>query len=101
MEAAMDPYPKEAHDDYFAALLERGIVGALGLVILISGMLVRTGSLLRRGAEPLGGVLRNPQALAAGVAGTMTTMAVYELLHVRHVWALFALVAVAAAWERR
>jgi hypothetical protein len=101
MEAAMDPYPKEAHDDYFAALLERGIVGALGLVILISGMLVRTGSLLRRGAEPLGGVLRNPQALAAGVAGTMTTMAVYELLHVRHVWGLFAIIAVAAAWERR
>jgi O-antigen ligase len=101
MEAAMDPYPKEAHDDYFAALLERGIVGALGLVILISGLLVRTGSLLRRGAEPLGGVLRSPQALAAGVAGTMTTMAVYELLHVRHVWGLFAIVAVAAAWERR
>jgi O-Antigen ligase len=101
MEAAMDPYPKEAHDDYFAALLERGIVGALGLVVVISGLLVRTGALLRRGTEPLGGVLRNPQALAAGVAGTMTTMAVYELLHVRHVWALFAIVAVAAAWERR
>jgi O-antigen ligase len=101
MEAAMDPYPKEAHDDYFAALLERGIVGTVGLVILMSGLLVRTGSLLRRGAEPLGGVLRAPQALAAGVAGTMTTMAVYELLHVRHVLGLFAIVACAAAWERR
>jgi O-antigen ligase len=101
MEAAMDPYPKEAHDDYFAALLERGIVGTVGLVILISGLLVRTGALLRRGAEPLGGVLRAPQALAAGVAGTMTTMAVYELLHVRHVLGLFAIVACAAAWERR
>jgi O-Antigen ligase len=101
MEAAMDPYPKEAHDDYFAALLERGIVGALGLVILICGLLIRTGSLLDRGAGPPGGVIRNPQALAAGVAGTMTTMAVYELLHVRHVWGLFAIVAVAAAWERR
>jgi O-antigen ligase len=101
MEAAMDPYPKEAHDDYFAALLERGIIGAVGLLILITGLLVRTGSLLRPGAEPLGGVIRSPQALAAGVAGTMTTMAVYELLHVRHVWGLFAIVAIAAAWERR
>ena len=101
MEAAMDPYPKEAHDDYFAALLERGVVGAVGLLILISGLLIRTGSLVRRGVEPLGGVIRAPQALAAGVAGTMTTMAVYELLHVRHVWGLFAIVAVAAAWERR
>jgi O-antigen ligase len=101
MEAAMDPYPKEAHDDYFAALLERGILGAVGLLILISGLLVRTGSLLRRGAELPGGVIRAPQALAAGVAGTMTTMAVYELLHVRHVWALFAVVAVAAVWERQ
>jgi len=101
MEAAMDPYPKEAHDDYFAALLERGIVGAVGLLILITGLLIRTGSVLRRGAEPLGGVIRSPQALAAGVAGTMTTMAVYELLHVRHVWGLFAIVAIAAAWERR
>jgi hypothetical protein len=101
MEAAMDPYPKEAHDDYFAALLERGIIGAVGLVILVSGLLIRTGSLLRRGAEPLGGLLRAPHALAAGVAGTMTTMAVYELLHVRHVWGLFAIVAIAAARERR
>jgi O-Antigen ligase len=101
MEAAMDPYPKEAHDDYFAALLERGIVGAVGLLILISGLLVRTGGLLRRGTAPLGGVLRSPQALAAGVAGTMVTMTVYELLHVRHVWALFAVVAAASARGRR
>jgi hypothetical protein len=101
MEAAMDPYPKEAHDDYFAALLERGVIGAVGIFVLMSSLVLRTSSLVRRGTEPVGGVLRSPQAMAAAVAGTMTTMTVYELLHVRHVWGLFALVAVAAAWERR
>lgn len=101
MEAAMSPYPKEAHDDYFAALLERGVVGAVGILVLTSGLLVRMGRLVRQGPSRLGEVLPAPHALAAGVAGTLTTMAVYELLHVRHVWALFALVAVAAASERR
>jgi hypothetical protein len=101
LEAAQVPYPKEAHDDYFAALLERGLIGAVGLAILIASLVARTGSLIRRRSEPFGAaVLPVPTALVAAVAGTMVTMTVYELLHVRHVWALFAIVAACAIWGR-
>jgi O-Antigen ligase len=101
LEAAQDPYPKEAHDDYFAALLERGLIGAVGLAVVIASLVTRTGSLVRRTAEPFGrAVLPVPSALVAAVAGTMVTMTVYELLHVRHVWALFATIAACSIWGR-
>jgi O-antigen ligase/polysaccharide polymerase Wzy-like membrane protein len=100
LEAAQVPYPKEAHDDYFAALLERGLIGAVGLAILIASLVTRTGSLIRR-AQPFGpAVLPTPSALVGAVAGTMVTMTVYELLHVRHVWGLFATVAACSIWGR-
>jgi hypothetical protein len=99
--AAQVAYPKEAHDDYFAALLERGLIGAVGLAIFIPSLVTRTASLIRRTAEPFGAaVLPAPNALVAAVAGTMVTMTVYELLHVRHVWALFAMVAACSVWGR-
>ena len=99
--ASMAPYPKEAHDDYFASLMERGLIGALGLMVLLASALIRGGTLLRRtvGAG-VGSVLSRPHAVVSALIGTMITMTVFELLHVRHVWALFALVAAASLWER-
>lgn len=102
LEAGMAPLVKEAHDDYMAALTERGAIGALGLVLLLGSILVRAGAVARtppgsRPDEPL----VNPNALVGALAGTLVTMTVYELLHTRHVWTLFSLVAAQAIWGRK
>jgi O-antigen ligase len=98
---AQAPFEKEAHDDYLAALLERGVIGFLGLVALVYGVLYRSFAFSR---SPLtggfGAVVARPHALAGAVAGTLVAGAVYELLHVRHVWALFGLVAALYIWAR-
>jgi hypothetical protein len=85
---------KEAHDDYFAALMERGPLGVIGVLALVASILLRALSLTRsRLQERFAGILLRPNALVGALVGTMVAMTVYELLHVRHVWALFALVA--------
>jgi O-Antigen ligase len=102
MQRAQAPIAKEAHDDYLAALLERGVVGFAGLLLLIGGLAVRSFSFstgqLSRGFDR---VVAKPHALAGAVAGTFAAAGVYEVLHLRHVWALFAFVAALSFWGRR
>jgi hypothetical protein len=96
------PYVKEAHDDYFAALIERGLIGAFGVLLLLSSVAIRTACLAGgRLTDGFHRVLACPHALAGAVAGTLAAETVYELLHVRHVWALFGLVAAVYMWGRR
>jgi O-Antigen ligase len=99
LQAEMAPLVKEAHNDYMAALIERGPLGLIGILMLVCGLLVRSVYLTTRLREVLRGVLQRPNALAGAVAGTLVGGTVYELLHVRHVWALFALVAAASVWR--
>jgi O-Antigen ligase len=98
----MAPFVKEAHDDYLAALIERGVLGVAGIGLLIGGLAVR---LTRLVAAPLADgfadVVPRPHALVAAVVGTLVAMGVYELLHVRHMWALLAFVAALYLWGRR
>jgi hypothetical protein len=98
----LSPFVKEAHDDYLAALIERGVLGLLGLALLGAGIARRipavAGGRLR---ADYAAVVPFPAALVAAVAGTMVAAAVYELLHVRHVWTLFALLAALHAWGRQ
>jgi hypothetical protein len=94
-------YVKEAHDDYLASLIERGLLGVLGLVLLVFSIGVRTLSLCSpRLKEAVGAVVVRPNALVGAVAGTMAAGFAYELLHVRHVWTLFAVVAALYVWGR-
>jgi O-antigen ligase len=92
---------KEAHDDYFAALLERGAIGFVGVLLLVAALILRGFSVgtvkLRRSVAE---VLVRPNALVGAVAATLVAGTVYELLHVRHVWALFAFVAASYTWGR-
>lgn len=96
------PYEKEAHDDYLAALIERGPLGVIGLVLLVASAAWRTGQLLR--APPGTGFARQlPRPLglvaaliAMGVAGTY-----HEVEHFRFVWLLLVLVAVLASTPDR
>jgi len=95
LRAEQAPYVKEAHDDYLAAVLERGILGGAAVVLLAAAVAVRA----RRIARP-GGVSPNymavvprPEVLGAALVAIAISGLFYEVLHFRHVWALFGLVA--------
>ena len=95
------PFPKEAHDDYLAALLERGAIGFVGVLLLVAGLGLRSLAVVRgRLAGGFAAVVARPNALLGAVLGTMAAGTVYELFHVRHVWALFGLVAALYIWGR-
>lgn len=94
-------YVKEAHSDYTATVVERGVIGALGLLLL--GL-----SLVRRASRVLAGPLRpgyvehvpSPQMLLGALAAVFVAASFYEVLHFRHVWALFGLIAGFELWGR-
>jgi O-antigen ligase len=98
--AEQAPYVKEAHDDYLAALLERGAIGVIGLVLLIGALLQRAfGPATRSLHRGFAAVVAHPNAIAGAVVGTLVGAAFNELLHARHVWALFGVVAALSLWE--
>jgi hypothetical protein len=102
LESEMAPFVKEAHDDYLAALLERGPLGFIGLLLLVAGLFAKGVSVAKTPlAHGFEAVLRNPHALLAAVAGSLVSSTVYELLHLRHLWALFAFVAAVYIWGRK
>ena len=102
LQAEMAPFVKEAHNDYLAALTERGAIGAAGLLLLIIGLVIRGTAVAKTGLNTgFGAIVRRPNAVLGALAGTMVTQSVYELLHVRHVWTLFAIIAVFFVWGRR
>jgi hypothetical protein len=102
LEAERAQFVKEAHDDYLAAVVERGPLGVLGLAILLSGVATRAVGMARAPLSAgFASVVVRPHALVGAVAGTVVAMAVYELLHLRHLWAMFALVAALGIWGRR
>ncbi|HEU4421109.1 MAG TPA: O-antigen ligase family protein [Pilimelia sp.] len=95
LEARQAPYVKEAHDDYLAAIVERGVLGGFALVLLAAAVGVRC----RRISVPGGmapeyrDIVPRPELLAAAVVAVAISGVFYEVLHFRHVWALFGLVA--------
>jgi O-antigen ligase len=100
--AQQAPYANEAHDDYLAAVLERGVLGAAGLLLLIVAIAWRVRTLARR---------RHPAAFdsvmpyTAPIVGAIIGMAVFatneQILHFRQVWALFAVIAAYHLWSRQ
>ncbi|TMM23734.1 MAG: hypothetical protein E6F97_05400 [Actinobacteria bacterium] len=103
LRAEQAPFVKEAHDDYFAALNERGVLGFLGLALLLGGVMLRALSILKKpvATRELPMDLVRPNAIVGAIAGTLVAMALSELLHDRHVWALFAFVAALALRRRQ
>jgi O-Antigen ligase len=96
------PFVKEAHDDYVAALIERGALGFLGVTLLVAGLLRRVLLVTRaRLADDFAAVVVRPNALVGAVCGCFVVSIVYEIFHVRHVWTLFAFVAALSIWGVR
>jgi O-antigen ligase len=96
------PYVKEAHDDYVATLVERGVLGGLGLVVLLASVAVRIGRLTWRPLAPADAVLvHRPEMLLALACGFAASASFYEVLHFRHLWAFLGLVAALDLGVRR
>jgi O-antigen ligase len=92
LEANQAEYAKEAHDDYAAALVERGMLGLVGLLLLIGATVRRLGALARRWVA--GGHMLLPLGPMAGVAAALATSGMfYEVLHFRQVWVFLGLLA--------
>jgi hypothetical protein len=92
--ASQAPYVKEAHNDYLAALLERGVLGAVGLVVLWAAVAGRCLPLCTRSPNPrLLAVMSRPDLLAGAVIFAATFGSFHEALHFRHIWAVLGLVA--------
>lgn len=96
LRAEQAQYVKEAHNDYIAALVERGPLGALALMLLLATVGVRAAALVRR--HPCAALLSavpKPQYLAAAAGSCAVAAWFHEVAHFRHVWALLGLVAAA------
>ena len=93
------PYANEAHDDYLAAVVERGVLGAVGLLVLMAAVGLRVRTLIYRRQRP---AFRGAVAHTAPIAGAVIGMAVFatneQVLHFRQVWALFAVAAAYQLW---
>jgi hypothetical protein len=101
LENDLAPVVKEAHDDYLAALLERGVIGLAGLLLLLGTVAFRSLGLSVSHLRPgFGAIVARPNALLGAVLGTFVASTVYELLHLRHLWALFGIVAALYIWGR-
>ncbi|MFI6518687.1 O-antigen ligase family protein [Spirillospora sp. NPDC050679] len=106
-EAAMlenqETYVREAHNDYIAAVLERGFLGGLALIVLVFTLLLACTRIARRGALTPGyaRAVPHPELLGALVAVFLISGLFYETLHYRHGWAFFGLIAALNLFGRR
>ncbi|MGZ6872682.1 MAG: O-antigen ligase family protein [Blastococcus sp.] len=94
-------YAKEAHDDFLAALVERGLIGLVGILVLLVEAVSKSARVLR--GPPHGWPeLPRPVGLVAGLLAALLAGTYYEVLHIRYVWLLLALTAaVASSWPAR
>jgi hypothetical protein len=84
------PIQGEMHDDYVAALVERGIVGAIGVLMLFGVAVVAALTIPDPEGLRAEGWSVNP--VVGAVTAVMITGLSLETLHFRHVWLVFALV---------
>ncbi|WP_067491074.1 O-antigen ligase family protein [Actinomadura hibisca] len=106
-EAAMlenqETYVREAHNDYIAAVLERGFLGGLALIVLVFTLLLACTRIARRDAltPEYAKAMPHPELLGALVAVFLISGLFYETLHYRHGWAFFGLIAALHLFGRR
>jgi O-antigen ligase len=91
--------PKSAHNDLFATLVERGIIGVIGLALLIGSLAHKAASLASGRLLPaFSGVIRATPYLVGGLVIVAIASISHEVLHFRHIWALFGVMAAVDLW---
>jgi O-antigen ligase len=96
------PYAYQTHDDYIESLVERGVLGAFGMLVLIGSIGVRTWNVAARPLAPaFAELFPRKSALVGGVLGLAVSASYYQILHFRHVWAFFAVLAALYLWGQR
>jgi O-antigen ligase len=84
------------HNDYFAFLIERGVLGLLGLLAFCAMVLRWSGRLLAAPPQDAADGRWKPAGLAGAVFANLVLATSHESLHFRHLWLLFGLVWVAS-----
>lgn len=88
------PYVKEAHNDYLATLVERGVLGGVGLTLLIWGIGTRLARVSQWPRDPaIAALVPRPEYLVGLGCAFAVSAVFYEVLHFRHLWAFLGIVA--------
>lgn len=94
-------YVKEAHNDLAAVLVERGVLGGIGLLLLIVSVGVRAVRLGHGLDERYRRVVRSVYPLIGTLVAVAVMSLTHEVLHYRHLWALLGILAGLYLWGRR
>jgi hypothetical protein len=102
LRAAQAPYPKEAHNDWLAALVERGVLGVLGLLLLTAEVVLWASRAWDPGRLSRGwaSALPAPHFAVGALATVLVFSLTHEVLHDRGVWALLGLLAAIGMHDR-
>ena len=96
------PYANEAHDDFLAALSERGVLGLFGLLLLVGIVATRASPIIRwQLSAPMAAAVPRPAGIVAALLVLGVNTVYEEVLHFRPLWMLFGIVAVLGrdAWR--
>jgi cell division protein FtsW (lipid II flippase) len=94
------PYVKEAHNDTAAVLVERGVLGGIGLILLIGAVGIRAVRLAHGLNDRYRRVVRSVYPLIGALVALSVMSLTHEVLHYRHLWALLGIVAGLYLWGR-
>jgi hypothetical protein len=102
LQTGLYPYPNEAHNDFLAALTERGAIGLLGLLLLTGTVIWWAAPLVRRPLSAgYAAAVPRPAGLVAALLALASISYYEEVLHFRFLWALFGIVAILGKDARR
>jgi lipopolysaccharide/colanic/teichoic acid biosynthesis glycosyltransferase len=93
--ALLYPYANEAHDDFLAALSERGAVGLFAFGLLAASAAARASPVVRRPlSAPMAAAVPRPAGIVAALLTVSLNSFYEEVQHFRPLWLLLAIVAV-------
>jgi O-antigen ligase len=102
LQTQLAPYAYQTHNDYIEAIVERGVLGAFGLMVLIGSVGTRTWSVATKPLAPaFAALFPRTSPLLGAVAGLAVSASYYQILHFRHVWTLLAVIAALYLWGRK
>jgi O-antigen ligase len=101
LQTQLAPYAYQTHDDYIESIVERGVLGAFGLMLLIGSIGTRIWGVVSKPlTKAFAEVVPRTAPLLGAVVGLAVSATYYQVLHFRHVWTLLAIVAALYLWGR-